>query len=235
MNRLKLKVCGMKYPENIRAAAALHPDYLGFIFYENSPRNFQGEIPKIDLNIKKTGVFVNASVDFILAKVKKYQFQAIQLHGNERPEFCAELKAALNETKSDDSIENNIKINKKSASIEIIKVFSIKDEFIFNRLKPFEGNVDYFLFDSKGKNKGGNGFTFNWGILKKYPSNTPFFLSGGIGLEEVEQIAEFQSYLQKIGKEKLLVAIDVNSKFEIEPGFKNIEDLALFQKNIKFL
>jgi len=224
MNSLRIKICGMKKSENIREAAALHPDYLGFIFYEKSPRNFQGEIPKIDLNIKKTGVFVNASVNFIVAKVEKYNFQTIQLHGNETPEFCEELKVALNETKS----------YKNSASTEIIKVFSIKDEFDFNRLKPFEGKVDYFLFDSKGKNKGGNGITFNWEVLKDYPSSTPFFLSGGIGLEEVGQIAEFQTYLQKIGKEKLLVAIDVNSRFEIEPGVKNIEDLALFQKKLKF-
>lgn len=214
----------MKKAENIREAAALHPDYLGFIFYEKSQRNFQGEIPEIDPNIKKTGVFVNASVNFIIAKVEKYKFQTIQLHGNEPPEFCAELKVALNETRS----------YKNSASTEIIKVFSIKDEFDFNRLKPFEGKVDYFLFDSKGKNKGGNGITFNWEVLKDYPSFTPFFLSGGIGLEEVEQIAEFQTYLKKLGKEKLLVAIDVNSRFEIEPGVKNIEDLALFQKNLKF-
>ncbi len=224
MNSLKIKICGMKNPKNIREAAALHPDYLGFIFYEKSPRNFQGEIPEIDPNIKKTGVFVNAPVNFIIAKVEKYKFQAIQLHGNETPEFCAELKAALNETKS----------YKNPDSTEIIKVFSIKDEFDFNRLNTFEGKVDYFLFDSKGKNKGGNGITFNWEVLKDYPSSTPFFLSGGIGLEEVEQIAEFQTYLKKIGKEKLLVAIDVNSRFEIEPGVKNIEHLALFKKNLKF-
>jgi len=233
MNRLRVKICGMKNPENIREAAALHPDYLGFIFYENSPRNFQGEIPEIDPNIKKTGVFVNASVNFILAKVEKYKFQAIQLHGNETSEFCGELKLALIENKSNEFIRNNIEGN--SASTEIIKVFSIKEEFDFNLLQPFEGKVDYFLFDSKGKNKGGNGITFNWEVLKDYPSSTPFFLSGGIGLEEVEQIAAFRSYLQKIGKEKLLVAVDVNSRFEIEPGVKNIEDLELFQKNIKFL
>lgn len=225
MNPLRIKICGMKNPENIREAAALLPDYLGFIFYEHSPRNFQGEIPEIDPTIKKTGVFVNASVNFILTKAEKYKFQAIQLHGNETPEFFAALRTAFQETKS----------NRISTSTEFIKVFSIKDEFDFNLLKPFEGIVDYFLFDSKGKNKGGNGFTFNWGVLKDYPSSTPFFLSGGIGLEELEQIAGFQSYLQKIGKEKLLVAIDVNSKFEIEPGFKNIENLTLFQKNIKFL
>ncbi len=224
MNRLKIKICGLKNPENISKTAALLPDYLGFIFYEPSPRNFQGEIPEIDQGIKKTGVFVNASVNFILTKIEKYKFQAIQLHGGETPEFCRALRAALAETAS----------NKNSTPTEIIKVFSIEDAFDFNQLHPFEGTADYFLFDSKGKNKGGNGFSFNWEILKEYPSPTPFFLSGGIGLEEVEQIAEFQSYLQKIGKEHLLFAVDLNSKFEIKPGFKNIENLALFQKEIQF-
>jgi len=223
----------MKKAKNIREAAALYPDYLGFIFYEKSPRNFEGEIPEIDPKIKKTGVFVNASVNFIMDKVEKYQFQAIQLHGNETPEFCGELKLALIENKSNEFIRNNIEGN--STSTEIIKVFSIKEEFDFKLLQPFEGKVDYFLFDSKGKNKGGNGITFNWEILKDYTSSTPFFLSGGIGLEEVEQIATFRSYLYKIGKEKLLAAIDVNSKFEIEPGVKNIESLAKFQKNLIFL
>lgn len=233
MNRLKLKVCGMKYPDNIQSVSALNPDYLGFIFYENSPRNFQGEIPEISPGIKKTAVFVDASVAFILNKIEKYQFDTIQLHGNETPEFCDKLKLALIENKLNVSLQNNIKGN--STSIEIIKVFSIKNEFDFNLLKPFEGKVDYFLFDSKGQNKGGNGFVFNWEVLKEYHSTTPFFLSGGIGLEEVKQIGEFQSQLRKIGKEELLIAIDVNSKFELEPGIKNIEDLAKFQKNIKFL
>ncbi|HSI69656.1 MAG TPA: phosphoribosylanthranilate isomerase, partial [Gillisia sp.] len=163
---MKIKICGMKFPDNIEEVAQLKSDYLGFIFYEKSPRNFTGQIPEISDDIKKTGVFVNTTLDSISAKVEEYNFKAVQLHGGESPEFCRRLKLAL------------------PNHIELIKVFSILETIDFNVLKDYEGIVDYFLFDTKGKNKGGNGFAFNWEILRNYPSFTPFFLSGGIGIEE---------------------------------------------------
>ncbi|MCF4102461.1 phosphoribosylanthranilate isomerase [Gillisia sp. M10.2A] len=217
MEQLKLKICGMGTAENILAVAALQPDYLGFIFFEASPRNFDGVIPKIDPSIKKTGVFVNASLEFILKKVDQYQLNAIQLHGEESAAFCEKLKAAW-----------------PDKPIELIKVFSIKDHFNFEELEAFEGKVDYFLFDTKGKNKGGNGFTFNWEVLKDYPSKTPFFLSGGIGLEETNKLKEFSKHLNDNGKLELLHALDVNSKFELRPGLKNIEELKQFQTKLNF-
>ncbi|WP_034244198.1 phosphoribosylanthranilate isomerase [Aquimarina atlantica] len=216
---MKLKICGMKYQENIEAVAALKPDYLGFIFYENSPRNFEGEIPKLPSAIKKVGVFVDASVDFIVEKVKQYDFKAIQLHGNETPLFCQELNYSLNRPhRSSRPVRSN--------QIKLWKVFSIKDQFDFNRLQPYEGIVDYFLFDTKGKEKGGNGYTFDWSVLKGYPSSTPFILSGGIGLDETEAIVSFK----KRPESKYLHAIDVNSKFESEPGVKKTENLEKFIK-----
>lgn len=216
---MKLKICGMKYQENIEAVAALKPDYLGFIFYENSPRNFEGEIPKLPSAIKKVGVFVDASVDFIVEKVKQYDFKAIQLHGNETPRFCQELNYSLNRShRSSRPVRSN--------QIKLWKVFSIKDQFDFNRLQPYEGIVDYFLFDTKGKEKGGNGYTFDWSVLKGYPSSTPFILSGGIGLDETEAIVSFK----KRPESKYLHAIDVNSKFESEPGVKKTENLEKFIK-----
>ncbi|WP_298313597.1 phosphoribosylanthranilate isomerase [uncultured Aquimarina sp.] len=212
---MKLKVCGMKYRENIETVAGLQPDYLGFIFYEKSPRNFDQDIPELPETIKKTGVFVDASIDFILEKVKKYNFKAIQLHGNESAEYCKELTNTIN--RSDESGKNKI---------EIFKVFSIKDEFDFEILNPYEGIVDYFLFDTKGKEKGGNGYTFDWNVLKNYNSTTPFILSGGIGLQEIEKI-------KAILKTDLpIYAVDVNSKFEIKPGLKNIRDLEEFKNKI---
>ncbi|RKS43366.1 phosphoribosylanthranilate isomerase [Gillisia mitskevichiae] len=216
MKDLKLKVCGMKHSENILAVAALIPDYLGFIFYEGSPRNFSGEIPEIDTAIKKTGVFVDAEIEFILDKVKKYNFNAIQLHGKESAEYCKELRSALG--------QNN--------SAEIIKVFSVKESFDFEELIPYEGVVNFFLFDTKGKNKGGNGIAFNWELLKDYPSSTPFFLSGGIGLDEVLKIEKLYAYLEKKNKSKLLFGIDVNSKFEIEAGLKDANALKNFKDNL---
>jgi len=188
----------MKYQDNIAEVASLQPDYLGFIFYEKSARYLNGIIPELPEAIKKVGVFVNATLEEINEKVNKYSLQAVQLHGNEAPEFCKKLK---------------------SLDIEIIKVFSIKDTFDFSVLKSYESFCDYFLFDTKGKLPGGNGYAFNWDVLNNYPSEKPFFLSGGIGLEEIENLQNFF----KTKASKKCHVIDVNSKFEIEPGLKSIE------------
>ncbi len=204
----------MKHPENISEVATLQPDYIGFIFYEKTPRFFEGKIPQLDSEIKKTGVFVNASPDYILEKVKKHKLRAVQLHGGESAEFCQELKI----------------IFAGMDRMEIIKVFSVKEEFDFSVLQEFEGIVDYFLFDTKGKTKGGTGETFNWELLKDYPSSTPFFLSGGIGLDEVEAIKKLQNYFKKQDKKELLYAVDINSRFESEPGLKDVEKLERFKK-----
>ena len=221
---MKLKICGMKYEENILEVAGLEPDYLGFIFYEKSPRNFIGTIPQLPDGIKKVGVFVDASIDFILEKVKQYNFDAIQLHGAESAEYCLALNKELKEVSTPlDLTEGNDKAT--SRGVEIWKVFSIKDEFDFDRLKPYEGIVDAFLFDTKGKEKGGNGYTFDWSVLMDYPVTTPFILSGGIGVDEVTSLL---SFLEKPAS-KSLYGIDVNSKFEEQPGLKNIEKLQQFK------
>ncbi|UOB16843.1 phosphoribosylanthranilate isomerase [Abyssalbus ytuae] len=208
---MKLKICGMKYHDNINEVAALHPDYLGFIFYDKSPRFFTGEIPHLPKNIKKVGVFVDAPLNYIIEKVEKHKLDAVQLHGKESPEFCEQLKRPG-----------------RSQKIEIIKVFSIKDEFDFKTLEPYEEFTDYFLFDTKGKNPGGNGYTFNWKVLENYPSKKPFFLSGGIGTDETEAVLSFLKKLES----RLCYAIDVNSKFETGPGLKNIEKLKKFINHI---
>ena len=205
---MKLKVCGMKYQDNIQEVATLQPDYLGFIFYEQSARHFDAHrIPEISNTIKKTGVFVDADLDFVIKKISKHNLKAVQLHGNEAPEYCKQLRGK---------------------NIEIIKVFSIKNEFDFSILKSYDDIVDYFLFDTKGKLPGGNGYVFDWTILNNYPSTTPFFLSGGIGLSQIDDINKFQ----KSEASKYCYALDVNSKFEIEPGLKNIEDLKKFKNNL---
>lgn len=216
MKALKLKICGMKHPENILEVAALKPDYLGFIFYERSPRNFSGEIPEINPTIKKTGVFVDAEINFVLEKIKKYNFRAVQLHGKESAEYCSKLRSSLS--------QNN--------SVEIIKVFSVKETFDFEELKAYEGVVDLFLFDTQGKNKGGNGITFNWELLKEYPSSTPFILSGGIGQEELQKIEELYIYFEKKNISYLLYGVDVNSKFELEAGLKDAKALRIFKDNL---
>jgi|TARA_R110001583_G_scaffold105362_2_gene252961 phosphoribosylanthranilate isomerase len=211
---MKLKVCGMKL--NTLEAATLDPDYLGFIFWEPSKRYFDGNIPKLPASIKKVGVFVDAPLEEIRKKVKEYSLQAVQLHGKESPEFCSDLKKSTSDRSK--ALEEN--------SLEIIKVFSIKDDFDFSNLAPYENVCDFFLFDTKGKLPGGNGFTFSWEVLKNYPSSKPYFLSGGIGLDEIEKIREFQQRPES----KYCHAIDVNSKFESEPGLKDIDKLKEFKK-----
>ena len=206
---VRLKVCGMKYENNITQVAALQPDYLGFIFYKKSTRHFNSSIPELPESIKKVGVFVDENVEDVVKQINKHQLQAIQLHGKESPEYCHALR---------------------DTELEIIKVFSIKDEFNFEVLKPYEDVCDYFLFDTKGKLPGGNGYIFDWNVLNNYPSTKPFFLSGGIGLDQIEDIKKFiQSKASKY-----CYALDVNSKFEIEPGLKSIEELKVFKQNLKY-
>lgn len=203
---MKIKVCGMGSPENILEVAALQPDYLGFIFFEKSARNFTGLIPELDYDIIKTGVFVDASFEFVHDKVIQYKLQAVQLHGKESPEYCEQVK---------------------ELGVEVFKVFSIKQDFDFKLLLPYESIVDYFLFDTKGEQPGGNGYVFDWSVLKKYNSKTPFILSGGIGIKEVKAVKEIMS------SELPIYALDLNSKFEVEPAQKNTELLGEFLNKIK--
>ena len=202
---MRLKVCGMRELENISALSELDPNYIGFIFWSESSRFVDKKTPPLDKKIIKTGVFVDATFDYILTKIKDHQLDAVQLHGQESCSYCKVIK---------------------DYGLKVIKSFSIKNTFDFNTLEDYENSCDYYLFDAKGKLPGGNGFTFDWKILNEYPSQKPFFLSGGIGVDNLNEI-------KKLVKTKLPVhAIDVNSKFETAPGNKNIELLKKFKKEI---
>lgn len=155
--------------------------------------------------IKKIGVFVDATLDYIETIIKEHQLQAVQLHGNETSAYCKQIQYL---------------------GVEVIKAFSIQNDFDFSELKAYENSCDFFLFDTKGELPGGNGYCFDWSILKAYPSKKPFFLSGGIGIENVEE-------LQKLLKTNLpIYAIDVNSKFESAPGIKKVNELRQFKKEL---
>ena len=203
---MKLKVCGMKY--NPKEVELLEPDYMGFIFWDKSPRHVSGIMPSISLKIKKVGVFVNASTEEILQKVAKYGLQMVQLHGKESPEDCKKLK---------------------NLNLGVIKAFGVDEAFDFSVLEPYEEVCDYYLFDTKGKLPGGNGYVFYWEVLENYPSTKPFFLSGGIGLENIDDILTFLYRPES----KYCHAIDVNSRFENKPGLKNIEKLKEFKKRME--
>ena len=206
---IKIKVCGMKNPQNIKDLTALNPDFIGFIFYEKSPRYCANELDNLDFipkNIKKIGVFVNENIDKILEFAKKYDLNGIQLHGSESPDICRQIKA------------NNLLV---------IKAFSIAESADFERTKDYEGVADYFLFDSPPTPKikyGGTGIKFDWSILNDYQGNTPFLLSGGISVDDAKMI-------KKITHPHFF-GIDINSKFEIEAGVKNVELICSFLKNM---
>lgn len=205
MHQPKIKICGCK--SNIFEVAQLSPAYMGFIFYNKSARYFDGTLPELPSNIKKVGVFVNEEINIVVQKIKKYNLNIVQLHGEESPSYCAQLNQTL--------IIESTKCN-------LWKVFSVKNTFNFKPLLPYLELVDVFLFDTKGDYPGGNGITFNWDIFKKYPFNKPFILSGGISNQHITALQIFKNLHPQ------LYAIDLNSKFEIQPGLKNISLLKSF-------
>jgi phosphoribosylanthranilate isomerase len=203
-----IKVCGMREPDNISQLVELKPDYIGFIFYPHSKR-FAGNLGKkliasISSPVKKTGVFVNASMDEMADEVIQYELDAVQLHGNESAEFCRSFRKFLHNMQTE-------------RHIEIIKAFGISEEFDFGVLADYEDFVDYFLFDTKTPDHGGSGKAFDWGILKNYHGKKSYFLSGGLSPENLTGIKEL--------KDGRLYGVDLNSKFEIEPGLKDIDML----------
>lgn len=193
-----IKVCGMKEAENLSELEALKPDFIGFIFYPKSPR-FVGEnfsIQTLKTNAKKVGVFVNESIENILQKVEKHQLDFVQLHSHESPEFCRQLKRE---------------------GLGVLKSVATDSDTDFDSLKEYESVVDYFLFDTKGLSYGGHGVAFDWSILENYHLKTPFFVAGGISNDNIEQLLHLHH--------PLFAGIDVNSKYEIAPGEKDIEAL----------
>lgn len=203
----------MKYIENIRSVADVAPHYMGFIFYEKSKRHFEGIIPELPISIKKTGVFVNEPIEIVVSLVEEYDLEVVQLHGDESPEYCKTLLRII--------------VDSLPLNLEVIKVFSVSDDFDFKQLEPYKDFVNYYLFDTKGKDRGGNGIKFNWSVLKNYPYSKPFFLSGGIGPKDIEEINKLrQSHLP-------IYAVDVNSGFESAPGIKEEKKLRVFKKALK--
>jgi phosphoribosylanthranilate isomerase len=204
--KLRIKVCGMKYTQNRQEVEKLDVDFLGYIFYAPSKR-FVGETPEPGLfnsEKPKVGVFVDENAFEILALAKNLGFEWVQLHGKENPKTCQMLKRQ---------------------GLKIIKAFSVDENFDFEITLPYEKVANYFLFDTKTENHGGSGQKFNWKILEKYVGHIPFFLSGGIGLDDAESILNVNH--------PKLTGVDVNSGFEDEPGLKNIEKLEKFIAEIK--
>jgi phosphoribosylanthranilate isomerase len=209
MNELKIKVCGMRDPENSSGVVGSLPDYLGFIFYPKSKR-FVGFEPLREVlavvpeSVKKVGVFVDETPEKVLEIVQNWNLNVVQLHGQEAPEYCRQI--------------NNF-------GITVFKAFSVDEQFDFNALVAYSGVCDYFLFDTKGQLPGGTGQKFNWHLLENYYAEIPFFLSGGIGLEDIDAIRKFSH--------PKLFGLDINSGFEISPALKDVEKVQKFIAEIK--
>jgi phosphoribosylanthranilate isomerase len=204
-----IKICGMRDAENIISAAELKPDILGFIFYADSPR-FAGELlnpeilSRLSPLIRKAGVFVNSVFNEIKEMVGKYSLDIVQLHGEETPELCMQLK---------------------SGGLEVVKVFNIKERKDFSMCAAYISCTDYFLFDTRTVNHGGSGKKFDWKILDHYDLKHPFILSGGISPSDTDNIAGINN--------SSFYGIDLNSRFEIKPGLKDIEKLRRFMNELK--
>lgn len=209
---INIKVCGITQFKQLQQLEALNVDYAGLIFYKDSPR-YMGEklsgkeIKGADFDLKKVGVFVNPSYSDLLDAIDEYGLDIVQLHGNETPEMCEEL----------------------SAEVEVIKAFRIEDSNvnIDKMVEPYDAVCDYYLFDTAGLKEsfGGTGKQFDWSILNKAKIEKPFFLSGGIGPGDAAKVKSF--------KHPDFFAIDVNSKFETEPGVKDMAELLKFLQAFK--
>lgn len=198
---LSIKVCGMRDTGNVQALAAMDVRYIGFIFYPNSKRYTENPPPReITGPLKRVGVFVDANIREIIRNIATHDLDVLQIHGQENPKYCFELK--------------------QRAHASIWKAFRVDETFDFSQLEAFEDVVDAFLFDAKGAQPGGNGIRFDWSLLDQYQGTTPFLLSGGIEPASVASIRELTH--------PRLIGVDLNSRFELEPGLKDIQKLQNF-------
>lgn len=201
--RLKIKVCGNREVENLKQVGNLMPDYIGFVFYPKSKRVVKSEgysFQNIASGVKRVGVFVNASIEDIKEKTKAYNLDYIQLHGNESPEFSEKI--------------GHIR--------PVFKAFQVNNDFNFTILNNYLSSTYAFVFDTASEQYGGSGKKFNWHKLEEYKKDKPFLLSGGIGPKDIDSIKGF--------KHSSLLGIDINSRFEISSGMKDIEKLKQFFK-----
>ena len=210
---MNIKVCGITQFKQLQQLDALNIDYAGLIFYKDSPR-YMGDkitgkqVKEADFDLKKVGVFVNPGYAELLDAIDEYGLDIVQLHGNETPEMCEEL----------------------SAEVEVIKAFRIAGDVSINideLVADYDAVCDYYLFDTAGLKEsfGGTGQQFDWGILKKAKIEKPFFLSGGIGPDDAQKVKTF--------KHPDFFAIDVNSKFEMAPGLKDMASILKFLQAFK--
>ncbi|MEN9917618.1 MAG: hypothetical protein RL662_54 [Bacteroidota bacterium] len=207
---MKIKVCGMKYPQNIDQLVQLPIDYMGMIFYPKSPRFYdqahEQVTQKFPPHIQRVGVFVNEDIDSLVHIIDTYNLTSVQLHGQETLAYCEQL----------------IRLR---PLVTRIKVFNVSEATDFDIAKDYMGGCEYFLFDTKTVQHGGSGVKFDWSILDHYTLQKPFFLSGGISAQDADAIRQI--------KHPQLYGLDLNSRFEVSAGIKNIELIDKFIKDIR--
>ncbi len=211
---MRIKVCGMTKAEQVLQLDELGVEFAGFIFYPKSPRYVLSHMSKEQLkklkgkHINKVGVFVNTPVEEVLQLVDACGLYLVQLHGDENPRYCEQI----------------------ANYVTVVKAFRLREgEDILWRAKDYQDAADMFLFDTEGAGYGGTGKKFNWDILKGGNVRKPFFLSGGIQPEDVELLKAFEQ--ESVAKD--LFAVDINSKFELAPGLKDMDKIQTFVKALK--
>lgn len=208
---MNIKVCGITEMKQLQQLDGLDVDFAGLIFYKESPRYIGGklsgkEVKKADFDLKKTGVFVNPELIDVLDAIDEYGLEVVQLHGDETPGMCDDL----------------------SGEVEVIKAFRITGEEDIDKLvAPYDAVCDYYLFDTGGlkESLGGTGKQFDWNILTRAKIEKPFFLSGGIGVEDAARVKAF--------RHPDFFGVDINSRFETEPGIKDMSKVLQFKLGLK--
>ena len=199
-----IKVCGMRDAENIREVETVGTDLMGFIFWPQSSRYVSERPSYLPTHCQRVGVFVDATIDDICQHVADYALNYVQLHGHETPDYIRTLRA----------------VDGFAADTRLIKAFNIATIADLEQIAPYTGLVDYFLFDTKGPSVGGNGQQFDWNVLSAYNGDTPFLLSGGISPDDAQRLSAFHH--------EKCIGIDLNSRFELAPGLKDVAALHKF-------
>lgn len=200
-----IKVCGLREPENIAAIRELDIDWMGMIYYPNSPRYVGGSLDAVSFNGKeRVGVFVNESLANIKQAIFRFGLTMIQLHGDEEISFCKQVRRLR---------------------IKVIKAIAIREKQDFDIINDYEDNVDYILLDTKSEVKGGSGKKFDWSLLSNYTADIPFLVSGGIGPDDVDNLKEINH--------SWFAGVDLNSRFEEAPGLKKVELVKEFVQEMR--
>ena len=210
---IRVKVCGMTRVDQVQELDTMGVEFAGFIFYPRSPRYAFKSLSAVDIKkirgrINKVGVFVNANADDVLRTVDECGLYLVQLHGDESPRYCEKI----------------------ADYVTVIKAFRLtEEENVLWKIKDYYDTADMFLFDTEGSGFGGTGKKFNWELLEGLNIQKPFFLSGGIAPEDVDKLKDFQ----QTAVAKDLFALDINSKFEILPGVKDMSKVRTFLDGLK--